>query len=102
MASSLGFCLLLGTAEHGVVCQGGVFLVVFFFFFHMKPGLVLPKDDCNHLSDYMYFYPSPNIYTLEQPLPHQHTMVAVRNFVLMILSFPLSSFCLSFESEPFQ
>lgn len=25
------------------------------FFFHMKSRLVLPKDDCNHLSDSVYF-----------------------------------------------
>ena len=47
MASRLGICLIPGTAEYSVVCQG--------FVLHMKSRLVLPEDDCNHLSDSVYF-----------------------------------------------
>lgn len=46
MRNRPGMCLLLGTAESRVVCP------LLFFFLTWSQELVLPKDDCNHLSDW--------------------------------------------------
>lgn len=58
----------------------------------MNSSPVLPKDDCNHLSDYMYFSTLRSIYTPEWPIPHQHMVAAIKDVVFTVFfsSFPAS------------